>query len=89
LTHLDASVPSSGALAFSFEGKDRDMWYYGAFALPDWVPEEFGREVAESYWQYLRERERDIAEGVAPATDTVQSWRDYLREYVKAELEAR
>lgn len=63
------------------------MWYYGAFALPDWVPQSFGREVTESYWQYLRERERDIADGVKPSTDEVEPWKDYLLEYVKAELE--
>lgn len=64
------------------------MWFYGAFALPDWVPLEYGKEVVTSYWQYLRERERDLAEGVRPSTDTIQPWGDYLLEYISAELEA-
>lgn len=64
------------------------MWYYGMFGLPDWAPQKWGKDAVHAYWQYLRERERDLAEGVKPSTDTVTPWGEFLAEYLHAELEA-
>ena len=64
------------------------MKYYGSYSFPDWVPLEYGKQVAEAYQQYRRERDRDIAEGVRPSTDELQPWVEFLREYIEAELEA-
>lgn len=64
------------------------MWYFCNLPMPDWVPVKYGKEVARSYWQYLRERELDLSRGVKPSTDEIQPWEEYLYEYLSAELEA-
>lgn len=63
-------------------------WYFGAYGLPRYVPKGWGQQAVQSYMQYLREREDDLARGVRPSTDEVQSWSDFLEEYLYAELEA-
>lgn len=63
-------------------------WYHGAYALPRYVPRQWGIEAVDAYMQYLREREDDVRRGVQPSTDTVHSWSEFLEEYLYAELEA-
>lgn len=63
-------------------------WWYGAYALPNWAPRNWGMAAVEAYQQYLREREDDLQRGIRPSTDEVQLWSDFLEEYLHAELEA-
>lgn len=65
-----------------------EYWFYGAYALPRYVPRRWGIEAVEAYMQYLREREDDILRGVEPSTAQVDPWSKFLEEYLNAELVA-